>query len=145
MTSQPRTKNTYVTNAQLGLIDLPGLTFDPEASFTGCLICGQVYQSKLDRKIRQIRDTPQNPLNVYLESYLHNALQLRKNWDLHHSKTHTEKEHDALRASGAFCTPEAAIKLTPLGVFSVDHDLTGEVAHAMAEAPRKPTDDVEGT
>lgn len=141
----PREKNIYVTNGQLGLSDLTGLEFDPEASFTGCLICGKVYQSKLDRKIRVMRDNPLNPLNTHMTSYLHIAKDLRVRWDRNHAKTHTEAQHAELRASGAFCTPEAAAKLAPLGVFSLDHEPTSEVAHAMAEAPRAPKNDVEGT
>lgn len=134
---------TYVTNAQLGLKDLTGLTFDPDASFTGCLICGEVYQSHLDRKCRKLRDEPLNPLNEFFEEYMYFTKELRRGWDVDHAKLHTQREHEALRASGMFCTPEAALKLTPLGVFSIDHHNETELAAAMTEAPRAPQNDVQ--
>lgn len=137
--------NTYVTGAALGLNakTLPGLVFDIDACYTGCLICGEVYQSRLDRKVRRIKDGEMpNLLNKY-ESYVYLAKELRQRWTVEHAKTHTDQEHAQLKASGAFCTPEAALKLTPLGIFPLDD--ASDATIAMLEAPRAPLDDVQGT
>lgn len=143
---------TYVTGMTMGLNakTLPGLVFDVDASFTGCLICGEVYQSRLDRKCKRINDDLTHPQHHLLDSFMDMALNMRKQWDRSHSKTHTQQQHADLRQSGLFCTPEAALKLTPLGVIGLEHANTSstqatEVADAMYEAPRAPLNDVQGT
>lgn len=109
-------------------------TFNPHASFTGCQICGEVFQSELDRKTYLGYASPAEQIQATVQ---------RRNWSQWHaSHSHTQKEHDMLAASGRFCTPEAAMKLAPLGivtmsdnVFSVEHE------QAQAEAPRTPVDE----
>lgn len=121
---------------------LPGLQFELNAAYTGCLICGEVYQSRLDRKVLAITKDVNHPLRYLLDSYTITATRLRKEWSKKHARMHTEAQHVALRLSGQFCTPEAALRLTPLGIFSLDPN--DEVAAAMLEAPRAPLNDVAG-
>lgn len=135
---------TYITGAAVGLKSLPGLVFELEASYTGCMICGSLYQSILDRKIALLVREPDNPLNCFLDGYIIQAEKLRKEWAKTHSKSHPQEQHDSLKKSGQFCTPEAALKLAPYGIFPLDSS-SDEVDHAMLEAPRAPLDDVEGT
>lgn len=141
--------HTYVVGAAVGLNDrtLPGLQFNLEAAYTGCLICGELYQSRLDRKVFSIANDINHPLTYLLESYKLTADRLRKEWANAHARTHSESEHKALKESGQFCTPEAALKLTPLGIFPLDNDQSAaakEVADAMLQAPRAPVNDVQG-
>jgi len=72
------------------------------------------------------------------------AIETRE-WRNRHNKMHTEAEHRAFRASGRTFSPEAALKLAPYGLVSLDDAQEDEVAHAMLEAPRAPVDDVETT
>lgn len=136
--------HTYVVGAAVGLNSktLPGLTFNIEASYTGCLICGAVYQSKIDRKVWQITQDEYHPFSHLLAAYSVTADRLRKTWSQNHSKLHPQWQHEQLKRSGQFCTPEAALKLTPLGVFALDAT-DDELPAAMLEAPRAPQDDVE--
>lgn len=99
--------------------------FDPAHPYAGCRICGAVYQSTINRTGSTAGLTE---------------------WRVLHNKRHTEKEHLELVASGRNLTPEAAQKLATYGII----DFTGlvldnELAHAYAEAPRAPLNDVEGS
>lgn len=137
----------YITGAAVGLNDrtLPGLMFNINAAYTGCLLCGAVYQSILDRRVATLQIEVSNPLNTFIDTYIAQATQLRKQWAAQHGLTHPVSAHIALQKSGLFCTPEAALKLTPLGIVGLNHTPNSDVAQAMFEAPRAPTDDVEGT
>ena len=132
----------YMTGAQIGLTSLPGLQFHPSASYSGCKLCGKVFQSNLDRKLFALLNEPIKD-DQLIERVKVQADYLRQMWREEHSKTHPEEEHRSLKLSGEFCTPEAALKLVPLGITPLQHE--GEVAAAMLEAPRAPLDDVEGT
>lgn len=143
------TSNLYVVGGAVGLKDI-GMVFNPAANFTGCRLCGFVFQSALDRLLfNLVHDSPvvelrNKELQDEIDHVEHRSLQWRKAaMGRHMRRTHTEQEHNTLAMSGEWCTPEAAFKLAPLGVFPLQD--SGEVAVAMYEAPRAPTDDVEGT
>ena len=100
--------------------------FDPHKNFSGCKLCGAVYQSDLDRKHAP---TAKEQIQATVQ---------RKNWSHHHAKQHSDKEHNALAVSGRFCTPEAAYKLASFGVIGIPVESDTEMHAALAEAPRVP-------
>jgi len=114
--------------------ELTGLQFDPTCNHAGCGICGEVFQSPLDR------------LQSPTVGEWSKALELRTEWRIRHAGTHTAAQHRQLRLSGLFALPEAAQKLASYGIIpltdTVRHD---EVSHALLESPRAPSDDVEGS
>lgn len=128
-------QHIYMTGAMMGYSALQanGLKFSPIHPYRGCLICGTVFQSGLDRL-----DSP-------LPAQVAEGAALRQAWALDHADTHTEREHLLLTLSGRWCTPEAACKLATLGIYALgDMVLSPETADAMRLAPRAPSDDVEG-
>jgi hypothetical protein len=109
---------------------LPNLSFRTDCPYTGCRICGAVYQSELDR-------TPGKDIE---------ALNGRRLWSFKHAKTHTPQEHYLLQISGSWCTPEAAKKLAAFGVIALtDMVLSEEHAQAMLESSPVPANDAEGS
>lgn len=135
-------KGVVLFGAAVGLNDsvLPNFTFDLTKPYAGCRLCGELYQSELDRT-PPVADSIQN-LRVIDE-----AARRRERWrELHTKRMHTEKEVELFAASGLTFTPEAANRLAPLGIIPMtDAVLNGEVASALLEAPRAPLNDVEGT
>lgn len=112
-----------------------GDIFNPKAAFSGCCICGAVFQSPLDRKVFQGWATPTEQVTATVQ---------RRNWSQYHARTmHTQKEHDDLAASGRFCTPEAAFRLAPYGIVTLTDSFHEENRKAQEEAPRTPTDEPE--
>lgn len=104
--------------------------FNPKAAFSGCCICGAVFQSPTDRKVYAGYASPQEQVQ---------ATVARRNWSNYHAtKMHTQKEHDQLAASGRFCTPEAAHKLAPYGIITLTDSFHEENRKAQEEAPRLP-------
>lgn len=118
----------YLTGLAVGLRKaVPELLFDPDKPHTGCLICGTVFQSNLDRKTSN--DPPF-------------AVELRRLWSVAHAKTHTEAEHGSLLISGNWCTPEAAFKFASYGIITLDQG--SEYSDALWQSKPIPTNDVEG-
>lgn len=116
----------------VGLETLEGLLFKPNAPFRACLICGEVYQSAIDR----------NPAN---EAERAEATIQRQLWANRHAKTHTDREHHLLRISGNSMTPEAAKKLAAYGLIPVgDMIMSEEHEEALLESKPIPIDDAEG-
>lgn len=115
--------------------------FDPHEPYTACLICGTVFQQDIDR----------NPHHYVVPAFQNNielvreyATSIRKEWSHHHAKEHKEREHDDLKNSGRFCTPEAAIKLAAYGIINlVDAVMDNEVDHALRESKAIPTEDAQ--
>lgn len=108
--------------------------FDKDKAFTGCRICGAIFQSDADRTTPDDDDI-QLALNT----------NVRKAWSHKHAKQHKQREHVALAMSGNWCTPEAASKFAAFGIVPItDLVMSEEVAAALATAPSKPQDDVEG-
>jgi hypothetical protein len=70
---------------------------------------------------------------------------MRKEWSFKHARTHPQWEHDQLEKSGAYMTPDAAMKLASFGIISLsDMALSNEMWHAGRESHRMPHNDVEG-
>jgi hypothetical protein len=113
---------------------LNGFTYNPNRPKAGCLICGRIFQSTLDR-------------TAVTNGEKAEADALRQLWRLVHAEGHSRAEHDELahyKALGCFSTPEAAEKLAPFGVFSInDLVLSSEHAHALRQAKRAPENDAD--
>lgn len=115
------------------------LTIRKDREFAGCAICGAIFQSRL---AIELSDEEWATDALVFETAV--AIET-KEWRNAHNKKHTEREHEAHRASGLTFSPDAAHKLAPFGLVPIadgDHD---EVRHAMLVAPRAPYDDVETT
>jgi hypothetical protein len=109
--------------------------FNVHADFSGCKICGEVYQSDLDRKVERGTATPKERVQATIQ---------RKNWTNHHAKQHTSTEHRQLALSGRFCTPEAAHKLAAFGIVTLsDNVFSDEHEHAQMTADRLPTNEIQ--
>jgi hypothetical protein len=112
---------------------IEGMVFDPSRDYRACLICGDVFQSSLDRApypTDRIRNT---------------AKKLRDNWAKKHARSHTQKEHAMLKASGMTMTPEAAHKLAAYGLIPVSDmaKFDSEITAALAESHPVPSADAE--
>lgn len=117
---------------------LTTLTIRKDREFAGCAICGAVFQSRLAIEVSDEeweRDRATFELAVALET---------KEWRVQHNLKHNEGVHLEFRKSGRTFSPDAAHKLAPFGLVSLDVN-DEEVAHAMRVAPRAPYDDVETT
>ena len=113
-----------------------GMEFMPNRDYTYCRICGTVYQPELNRV----------PIEEYTAEVILAAELQRREWSQNHAKKHSETEHRQLAQSGRHCTPEALVRLVPLGIIPLsDLGLDAESAAAGLEAPRLPNNDVEGT
>jgi hypothetical protein len=117
---------------------LTTLSIRKDREFAGCALCGAVFQSAM---AIHVADEEWNADKMVFEHAV--AIETRE-WRDAHNKTHSEREHRQFVASGRTFSPEAAIKLAPFGLVSLDVD-DAEVAQAMLEAPRAPRDDVETT
>lgn len=111
------------------LIGAPvGYLFDANAPHTYCRICGAVFQTQLDRD--SIKPNAHPDLQV-------KAILGRKRWSFDHADTHSLQEHQALAASNRYMTPEATVKLVPLGIIPLtDMVMSKEHEEAAASAPR---------
>lgn len=127
----PTMGGQFITVGGLGH---PDMVFDGRKPHSGCMLCGKVYQSDLDRL--------DNPTPVQWRD----AKILRDNWRIKHAKTHPASAHIQLRRSGMLCTAEAAHRLATFNIAPItDLVQSEEHAAAAAEAPRAPTQDADGT
>lgn len=135
MSNPPNKRKLILTGMLVGEShDFTMQIFDQSRPHTWCNLCGQVFQSELQRNfmhgtIDEVRATAE-----------------RKNWSYRHARTHTELEHLRLVKSGRVCTPEAAQKLVALGIIPISdmiHD-DDELIHSTGTAPRT-LNDPEGT
>lgn len=93
------------------------LQFDPHRPYTGCRICGQLFQ--------------------------HDDVDVRMAWSWMHSEKHSPLEHYMLEQSGNWCTPEAAENLAPYGIFSLtDMVMSDEISDALRNAKSIPVKEV---
>lgn len=118
-----------------GIVNKPAdMEFMPDRNHTACKLCGRIFQSWFDRlPVGEI--TPETTLAGYIE---------RLEWSQKHARTHPEHEHESLKKSGRFATPEATVKLAAYGISPIsDMVFSDESEQAAREAPRCPTDDVE--
>lgn len=110
--------------------------FRKDREYAACRICGDIFQSKIAHVANdfEYEGDPGIKLAIAIET---------KMWRSRHNEKHSKKEHLALRASGLTFTPEAAHRLAPYGIVTLDSD--SEVADALLGSPRAPSDDVETT
>jgi hypothetical protein len=129
--NKPGARHLYAAGMAVGLPD--EMLFDVKMPCCGCRICGEVFQSDVDR----IRN--KTALDVFA------AITLQNQWRERHNKTHSSKQHLSLSKSGRWCTPEAAQKLSSYGIISLsDMILYDETEIALREVKAIPVDDVEG-
>lgn len=131
--------------AQAGRDSLVNFNFILEAPWKACRLCGTVYQSHYDRRAYQYA---QDGENVAAAHYNMLGKERREAW----LKTHNKLKHPnyttelrQLDQSGLPVTPEAASKLSTYGIIPIGPTpYEDEVAAALFEAPRAPTNDVDG-
>ncbi len=132
-----RNKHVIFQGSIVGRETLPGLEFNPAYYWSGCLICGEVYQTEEDRN-------PPDANDPNASGWAYEQKQRHLRWRDRENKRHPERVHRRLLLSGNFCTPEAAAKLAPLGLFSLtDLVMSDEVSAALGEAPRAPISDAQ--
>lgn len=117
--------------------DQTTLSIRKDREFAACRLCGAVFQSWLNTNQVSDEEYHADPLIMVAAGIETDQ------WRDQHNKKHPKREHIALRASGRTFTPEAAIKLAPYGLVTLDQD--DETTAALLEAPRLPNDDVEST
>lgn len=129
-----RPSHLVIVGGMVGANQLTGLVFDASKPHCGCGICGEVFQSDLDR----LSDP-----DLYERDL---AFKQRQEWRIRHSRTHSDAEHRQLRESGLFALPEAAGKLASFGIIPLTDTVRHvEISDALFEAPRAPINDAEGT
>jgi hypothetical protein len=139
----------------VGLKDL-GSDFDPNAPFTGCRICGDLFQHAEDRTCKDKLDegiiTERKLLDgssyfigpqLYMDMIDH-CTRRRKLW----VKRHSRQKHNDLEIlrfvkhaskTGQAFTAEAAHKLAPFGITPLISGVEQEdIVDALAKAPRAP-------
>lgn len=109
------------------------LDYNPLRPARHCGICGDSFQPELARS-SQYDHSEEVRLAVDMEI---------KEWAKRHNKKHSQSQHIAHIKTGRLMSPEAAIRLIPLGIYPID-DLyyDEEIKQAGLEAPRAPIDDV---
>lgn len=133
----PRNRQVVFAGSMVGREQLTGLEFNPVYFFSGCRICGAVYQEEADRNPPADND-PERP------AWLHNQNERHIAWRESENNKHPMGVRQRLALSGEWCTPEAALKLAPLGIFSLtDLVMSNEVSAALREAPRAPDEDAQ--
>jgi len=117
----------------LGIGKDDGLTYDPLRPARHCGICGDSFQPELAKSPSYDSDE-----GVRLAVDI-----LIREWATNHNKKHSPQQHIEHVRTGRLMTPEAAVRLIPLGVYPID-DLyfDPEISQAGFEAPRAPVDDV---
>lgn len=131
-----KSKSLYLTAPPLGIGHRnfnDDFFFDAERPARHCKICGASYQPELAR----------SPDFFHQEGVRLVVDQMLKRWAVAHKDKHSPRELLQLANSGRFMTPEAAIKLIPLGIYPIQ-DLTfdTEVIQAGMESPRAPFNDI---
>lgn len=126
-------RKLFLQASIIGLGKEDGFTYDPLRPARHCGICGASFQPEAARSPNYDTDAEVR-LAVDIEI---------KQWAIEHNKKHSEKEHIEHIKSGRLMTPEAAVKLIPLGIYPID-DLffDEEIKQAGLEAPRAPQNDV---
>ena len=110
-----------------------GFTYDGTRPARHCGICGESYQPEIARSPSYHTDR-----EVQLKVDF-----LLRHWASNHNKKHSTASQLEFIKSGKLMTPEAALKLIPLGIYPLaDLALDDEMYHAGREAPRAPSDDV---
>lgn len=120
----------------IGLNQDDNFTYDPLRPARHCGICGDSFQPEMARSPRF------NDPRVSEEVRLAVDIEI-KQWTIAHNKKHTDQEHIDHIKRGRLMTPDAAIRLIPLGIYPID-DLyyDEEIKQAGLEAPRAPINDI---
>lgn len=131
--------SVYIHVPPIGIGRANGQTYDDGFNYRGdrparhCGICGESFQPELARH-PEYTTSPEVRHRVELELV---------QWARLHNGKHSRREHLLYKDRGNLMTPEAAIKLIPLGIYPLqDMVMDAEVAQAGLEAPRVPKDDV---
>lgn len=123
----------YLHVPPIGIDESDGFTYRGDRPASHCKICGDSFQPWLAR-------TPEYDYDGEIRLAVEIEL---KEWRDKHNRTHSEAEHLALIESGNMMTPEAALKLIPLGIYPIqDLAMNDEVAQAGRESKAMPNDDV---
>lgn len=113
-------------------LKIEDMEFDPAKDYRACLICGDIFQSQLDR------------MEFKTPDLIVDAKTSRDRWARLHARRHTNREHHTLALSEGSMLPEAANKLAAFGLLPimdmVDND---EVIVALFESNAMPKDDSE--
>lgn len=120
----------------VGHRELDGFTFDLNAPYTFCRICGAIFQTKYDRRPQDFSTD-----HATIEDIKLYATSLRVEWSHIHANSHPEKQHRQLIQSGLFATPEAAHILAAYGIIAIsDMVLDSTSQDALQTAPRAPVE-----
>jgi hypothetical protein len=126
----------YMTGAQLqSTLTSVGVELDVNAEWSGCWLCGEAFQSPLDRAYYRLLIV-EKVEEFKLVQVKTRADMLRDQWRTMHSESHSGDQHEELAASNDLCTLEAAVKLAPLGTFPIQG--SSEMMTVLREAPRTP-------
>lgn len=147
-------------------LDSLGSDFDPNAPFSACRICGDLFQHKEDRECyeqlqrgviveRTLLDGSSYFVGPeYYMDMIDRCTLRRKQWvERHNAVKHNELEIERFQKqadkTGQALSAEAAHKLAPFGITPLVSGAAdggiGEVVDALAKAPRAPTDLEEGS
>lgn len=127
-------KQLYMLVPPIGISERDGFTYDATRPARHCGICGASFQPALAR-------SAQYATSKGVQYEVEKLLIEWANW--HTNYKHSERELVEYAMSGRLLTPEAAIKLIPLGIYPLaDLTLDEEVIQAGMEAARRPSDDV---
>jgi hypothetical protein len=126
--------NLYLETSIVGKSELTNFLFEPNRPARHCRICGDSFQPVLARDPHFSTDKDiQLAVEILLQQWS----------DIHNNRAHSAREHLEFQASGRFMTPEAALRLIPLGIIPLqDMVFSAEHVQAGLEAKRAPTDDV---
>lgn len=142
----------------VGLSSL-GSDFDPNAPFTGCRLCGDLFQHEEDRVCyeqlqagviieRRFLDHtsyfigPEYYVDMIDRCTLRRKLWLKRHNRVNHSEAEIELFAKQAAKTGQAFTAEAANKLAPFGITPlVSSTDDPEVVDALAKAPRAPSID----
>jgi len=111
------------------------LTIRKDREYAACRICGDIFQPWLN----QVPDHEYEPIIALAAS-----IEILE-WRNKHNRKHSDREHKLFMQSGRTLSPEASIRLAPFGLVPIGDSGDEEIAQALAEAPRAPTDDVQTT
>ena len=123
----------------VGQEELTNFGFRKDRPYGGCRLCGDLFQPQFMREANYIQ------YEVATARRLAGEREIAEWREKHNSDRHTAAEHLALAESGLTFTPQAAYKLAPFGLVPVADAEVPEIAQALLEAPRAPSDDVDTT
>jgi hypothetical protein len=117
----------------LGLTDDDRFLYNPNRPARHCGICGDSFQPELARCAEYDTD---GEVRLAVDILI-------REWAVKHSSKHSEREHINHIKNGRLMSPDAAVRLIPLGIYPID-DLyyDDEIKQAGLNSPRAPVDDI---